>query len=237
MRYLLFFCFIPLFVVAQTQQEDVPVHLREIPISNLSIDLGISQPAGKYGDISRSGLSAGVTYDVYFNKNIGLSSALKHTYNETAFESFRGSSNENESVTSLTTGLIATVTRQRFQIDGFLRAGIGFIDANDGTYKSLNDNKFYNASSIENTSFVTTAGLRFNYYFRRSVQVFFSPQYETTIGKPSNYEILEPGIIPSTIVENRDLNIANFTLSIGVKIALGPTYTNGELRDDTVLDN
>jgi hypothetical protein len=238
MRLLLPLLLFPIVLAAQTSIDTVAVHLREIPKHNLSIDLGIAQPINEYGNIARSGLSIAVAYDYYLNKTIGLSVAGRQTYNETAFIN-RSSAPQNEKMTSVTTGLIVSKTFNRFQIDAFLRGGIGFIDTNDGIYRSANDNEIYGADNAlsSKSSFIIDSGLRFNYYFRRSVQLYFSPQVQQTLSKPLKYRNTIQSILPSTADNSKKLNISNLIFSVGVKIAIGRKYTSGELRDDREADN
>lgn len=239
MRILLFLIILPFTAFAQETVTDLPLHLREIPRHNVSIDLGIAEPIGDYGDIARSGLSVGLTYDYYFNKNLGISAGLRHTYNETAFDDAGNANPQNERSNSITAGIVGSKTINRFQIDGFLRAGIGFLDTNDGTFVSRNNDEAYSTFNreVKNSSIVLDVGARFNYYFRRSVQVYFSPQLQTTLSQPQDYTILRPS---NDFVNNNEttaINFSNLIFSLGVKFAIGKQYTNGELRDDSEPDN
>jgi hypothetical protein len=238
MRTLVTLLLFPVFIIAQTATDSIALHLREIPRHNLSIDIGIAQPVGNYSNIARSGLSVGLSYDSYFNKNIGLTSAIRHTYNETAFVGSANQEPKNESITAITTGIVVSKTYDRFQIDAYARAGLSFINSNQGSYSSRNDEEIYNIGLTDGgNSFVAQAGLRFNYYFRRSVQIYFSPQFESTIEKPLTYTLVEPFSPPFFQGESKQLNISNLLFSVGVKFAIGRKYTSGELRDDSEPDN
>ncbi|BAO56441.1 autotransporter outer membrane beta-barrel domain-containing protein [Nonlabens marinus] len=242
MRKLLLFIILPGITIAQTTETDLTLHLREIPRQNLAIDLGIAEPIGDYGKIARSGLSVGIAYDYYFSKNIGLSFSGRHTYNETGFTMQpNGPSPQNESSTQITAGFLASKTFNRFQIDAFARAGVSFLDVNDNGFASDNDDRFHLINEdTKDSSATLDLGLRFNYYFRRSVQLYFSPQLQTTIGKPLVYdtssELLSsnPGDL---VLTRRESNLSNLLFTVGVKFAIGREYTNGELRDDSELDN
>jgi len=243
MKALLFLLLFPVLLSAQPSNDTIPLHLREIPKHNLSIDIGIALSNGDYSDVARTGLTVGVAYDSYFSKIIGLSLGLRHGYNETGFTMQpNGPSPQNESFTQITAGLIASKTFNRFQIDAFARAGIAFLDVNeDNGFASDNDDRFHFINEdTKDSSATLDLGLRFNYYFRRSVQLYFSPQLQTTLGKPLVYntssELLSsnPGDL---VLTRRESNLSNLLFNLGVKFAIGRTYTNGELRDDSALDN
>ena len=231
----------PFLLVAQTVDNNIPVHLREIPRHNLSIELGLVEPTGDYRDISRSGLGVGISYDYYFNKYAGLSIAARHTYNETALAA--NEDVDNNSLSSITAGIITSKTFNRFQIDGFARLGVGYLSTNDRAAVSQNNGQIYarDKEKSKDIPLVLDVGLRFNYYFRRSVQLYFSPQYQTTLGNALAYNNRQNIFDPSdpVFVDNQQpsFNFSNFIFSVGVKIAVGKRYTNGELRDDTELDN
>ncbi|WP_090752666.1 hypothetical protein [Nonlabens sp. Hel1_33_55] len=240
MNRFLFILLFPVIIFAQADQNDIPLHLREIPRHNLAIDLGIAQPLGDYGDVSRSGLSVTGTYEYYFNKNVGLSIAGRHTYNETALAA--NYDVENTSLSSLTAGIVVSKTLNRFQVDAFGRFGIGFLSTNEGDAVSQNNQQNYSLDNdaFEEVPIVIDAGLRFNYYFRRSVQLYFSSQYHGSLGDALAYDnrrniiSIDPdfqtGLRPS-------FDVSNLIFSIGIKFALTPEYTSGELRDDSELDN
>jgi hypothetical protein len=234
MKALLFLLLLPVLILAQTPNDSLLLHLREIPKHNFSIDLGIAEPSGDYGNIARSGLTAAVVYDLYVRKNVGVSTALRHTYNETAFEPFRNSQPQNESLTSLSIGPIFSFTFNRFQLDGFARIGLGFIDTNIGEFTSLNNGEYYNVDNNANktTSVAVDAGLRFNYFFRRSVQIYFSPQYQATLGDALNYRITQPEVTPVNFDDTYGFDYSNLLFTLGVKFAIGRKYTSGELRND-----
>lgn len=237
----LLFLLFPIISIAQTPADSVALHLREIPRHHLIVDLGIAQPLGNHTDVARSGLSIGATYDYYFNKNIGLSTSLRHTYNETAFTMQPdGPAPQNESLTQLSVGLVASKTYHRFQLDGYTRIGIALLDVNeDQGFASDNDDRFHFINGdTKNSSAVLDFGLRFNYYFRRSVQVFFSPQIQTTIGNPLVYNTSIESLSSNPIdlqATRREANFTNLLVTVGVKFAIGSEYTSGELRND--LDN
>ncbi|WP_194850447.1 autotransporter outer membrane beta-barrel domain-containing protein [Nonlabens antarcticus] len=239
---LLLFLF-PILVIAQTDDAELPLHLREIPKHNLSIDLGIAEPTGDYGNVARTGLTAGIVYDGYFNKNIGLSLGLHHGYNETAFTMQpNGPSPQNESFTQITAGVVMSKTINRFQVDGFARLGILFLDVNDTNgFASTNDDRFHFINGdTDDSSMVTHAGLRFNYYFRRGTQIYFSPQFLTSLGKPLVYNTsIERLSSNPTDLQGfrRESNLSNLLFTLGVKFAIGRKYTSGELRDDSSWDN
>ncbi|GAL75779.1 hypothetical protein JCM19275_1662 [Nonlabens ulvanivorans] len=88
------------------------------------------------------------------------------------------------------------------------------------------------AANSKSASAYLEGGLRFNYYFRRSVQLFFSPQYNTTLGNPIGYNYIDENSTTFIPEEVRTINASNFTLNFGIKIALSPEYTSGEDRYD-----
>lgn len=243
MKHVLFLLLFPTLLIAQTADVVKPLHLRDIPKHNLSIDLGIAIPNSDYKNVARTGLTAGLFYDGYFTKNIGLSLGLRHGYNETGFVMQPdGPSPQNESFTQVTAGVVASKTINRFQIDAFARTGVAFLNVNDDNgFTSENDDRFHfiNADT-KDSSAALDLGLRFNYYFRRSVQIYFSPQLQTTLGKPLVYntslELLSsnPGDL---VLARRESNLSNLLFTVGVKFAIGRTYTSGELRDDSDPDN
>jgi hypothetical protein len=226
---------------AQENNQNPMLHLREIPKHNLAIDLGIVEPLGDYNNIARTGLSAALIYDFYFNKNIGLSLAGRHTYNETAFETLGNGNPQNEVMNSITAGVIGSKTFNRFQMDAFARLGIGFLSNNDGLFLSRNDDEAYfsTTNTSKDTNLVLDAGLRFNYYFRRTVQVYFSPQLHTTIGDAYKFEPLPLSSTSSSTLRtnNSSIGFSNIILALGVKFSIGREYTSGELRDDGESDN
>lgn len=219
-----------------------PVHLREVPRHNFIIDLGVTQPHGDFKDVSRSGLNLGAEYVYYFNNKIGLGVNLRHQYNEFGYLDFRNDGNtavtdNSYTNTSLAVGPAFSYTKNRFQLDVFAKAGVAFLNnpennisqtgiGNSMPFTSDNENSSTSSLYIE-------GGLRFNYYFRRSVQVFFSPQFNTTLGDPLSYSYREENattVIQPTI--NKEINISNLLFNVGVKIAIGKEYSNGEKRID-----
>ncbi|PRP66581.1 hypothetical protein [Nonlabens agnitus] len=241
MNRLLLLLIFPAIVIGQSANENVPVHLREIPRHNLSIDLGIAEPTGDYQDISRSGLSVGLTYDYYLNKNVGLSIGARHTYNETAFATAYDV--DNTSLSSLSAGIAGSKTFNRFQVDAYARFGIGYLNTNSQDAVSQNNQQNYspNNDAIKEFPLVLETGLRFNYYFRRSVQLYFAPQYHGSLGDAlaydnrrdiffSNDPVFQTGLQPS-------FDVSNLIFSVGIKFALNAQYTRGELRDDSEPDN
>ncbi|AZQ44246.1 hypothetical protein [Nonlabens ponticola] len=236
MRYLILLLVLPCLLCAQQSNDSIPVHLREVPRYNLMVETGVALPIGDYGNIALSGLSIAGSYDYYFNKRFAFTAAVKHLYNETAFENSGTGIPKNETLYALTAGVLGSKTYNRFQIDVYGRTGIGFLDTRRGTFLNGNNEIFYTNEnqSITSVSTIFDAGVRFNYYFRRSVQVFFSPQYVTTIGSPLEYNILGPAVSsqPQVARELVEYNLSNFIVSFGVKFSLGKRYSNGELRKD-----
>lgn len=228
-------------IIDSTQVDNsdlVPVHLREIPRHNLLISGGILQPLGNYGDISKSGLNVKLGYERYFNKNIGISTAISHSYNEfysalSEAESMIVNTANNFTNTSLELGGVYTVRDNRFQLDTFLRGGISFLNnpeneviestlANDIPILTSDNN------ASKDTALSATVGVRFNYYFRKQVQLFFSPTYSTTLGDAIVYN--------DALGKTINANMSNLNFNIGIKIALGKTYSNGEQRAADIDD-
>lgn len=220
--------------------EDV-LHLREIPRHNLIVDLGIAQPTGDYADIARAGLGLGVEYLYYTNKKLGFGISLRHQYNEFGYLDFQNDattdvSDNNWTNTSISIGPTYSYTKNRFQFDAFLKGGVAFLNTPDNSVKLSNSfSEAFNSNTgyEKSTSAYLETGIRLNYYFRRSVQVFFSPQFNTTLGTPISYYTQDtiPEIPLLTLIVN-DINASNLTFNIGVKIAIGKEYSNGELRVD-----
>lgn len=218
----------------QTGNDDVPVHLREIPRHNVLISGGILQPLGNYGDFSRSGLNVQLGYERYFTKNFGLSTAITHSYNEffsalTDEDALVSRTTNNFTNTTLDLGLLYTVRDNRFQFDSFLRAGVSFLNnpTNQVIASTGIGNEIFiqsNNAASSDTALSSTLGVRFNYYFRKQVQLFFSPMYTTTWGDSIVYQY-RPG-------QDFKANMSNLSFNLGVKIALGKTYSNGEQRVD-----
>ncbi|MGB3590530.1 MAG: autotransporter outer membrane beta-barrel domain-containing protein [Nonlabens sp.] len=244
MKYLTLF-FILLAIGANAQIDEItkgvdsaqiPVHLREIPRHNIVVTAGIAQPLGDYKFAANAGLNLGVGYDYYFNKSFGLSSQLSHSYNEYGiaranFTDLTIQGDDNFTATSITMGAQYSYTSRRFQLDLFARGGVAFLNEINNTASATGAgdiivNVFdYNANESLSTAAVIESGLRLNYYFRRNVQLFFSPQVTTTLGDSITYNT---GI-------NNDLstvNFANLTFNVGLKFSLGKTYSNGEQRLD-----
>ncbi len=219
-----------------------PVHLREIPRHNLIIDLGVTQPAGDFKDISRSGLNIGAEYAYYLNNKIGLGVSLRHQYNEFGYLDYRNDENtavsdNNYTNTSIAIGPTYSYTKKRFQFDVFAKAGVAFLNNPENRISQIGiGNTIPFSSDNENSSspsMYIEGGLRFNYYFRRSVQVFFSPQFNTTFGNPLSYFYNDENattVIPS--YQKNDINVSNILFNVGVKIAIGKEYSNGEKRLD-----
>jgi hypothetical protein len=218
--------------------DEIPVHLREIPRHNLIISGGILQPMGDYGDISKSGLNIQLGYERYFNKNIGLSAAIGHSYNEfysalSEEETVINNTANNFTKTTLELGGVYTVRDNRFQFDSFLRGGISFLNnpVNEVVETSLTGNTILLSSNNDvsnDSAFSATVGVRFNYYFRKQVQLFFSPMYSTTMGDSIVYN--------DALGRTINANMSNLNFNIGIKIALGKTYSNGEQRAADLQD-
>jgi hypothetical protein len=218
------------------------VHLREIPRSNLVIDLGITQPNGEYGAIARAGLQIGAEYVYYTNKKLGLGISLRHQYNEFGYQDFQDDDNTSVTRNDYTNTTIAigptySHTKKRFQFDVFAKIGVAFLNHPKNSISQIGiGNTQVFSSDVQNeqvSSAYLEGGLRFNYYFRRSVQVFFSPQYNTTLGSPIAYSYRDDtstAIIRPMIFKN--INASNLIFSVGVKIAIGKKYSNGELREN-----
>ncbi len=224
---------------AQNQASDsIPLHLRELPRHQLSASLGIAQPLGDFKSIAGSGLAVGLDYEYYLDNKWGISVGARHASYQSAFDRIDGSSFDNERLTSITLGPVLSIQWNRFQIDALARGGIGFLDLN----QSLGGFFMFETLIIPeeiNTAFTADAALRFNYYFRRSTQLFFSVQYQSTISKPIDYNVSADfdfdklSIIgPLEPRYNQSIDLSGLALSVGVKIALGRKYTSGELRVD-----
>jgi hypothetical protein len=221
------------------------VHLREIPRNNLVLDFGITQPSGNYGDIARAGLQIGAEYVYYSNKHLGYSISLRHQYNEFGYLNFQNdgatSVTQNDySNTSIAIGPTYSHTKKRFQLDVFAKFGVAFLNHPENNISQVGIGNTQIFSSDAQNEQVSSAyiegGLRFNYYFRRSVQVFFSPQYNTTLGNPIGYSYRDDNstaLIQPQIFKN--INASNLIFSVGVKIALDKKYSNGELRESDEL--
>ncbi|MDP5077305.1 MAG: autotransporter outer membrane beta-barrel domain-containing protein [Nonlabens sp.] len=230
-------CYLLMFltVIAVAQQDSTyidAVHLREIPKHNLAVDLGVAQPLGDFNDFAGSGLSIGLTYEKYNNKNWGTSIALRHQSNQSIARNanvvFEGSNTTYEH-TSIALGPVYSYTNNRFQVDIAPRLGILFLNAPlDERYANAVGDILYplelDRANSSRRSLYGEVTVRFNYYFRRSVQVYAAPTFTTAFGEPYNY---------LSFPENVAVNPSNFIFNIGVKIAIGPKYSNGELRDDT----
>ena len=215
------------------RSKSIPLHIREVPRHNLMLDAGIVESMGDYADIARSGLNINVGYDYYFHKNMALSTNLRHAYNEfgvnlSAQQDVSVDDRENYSITAVTAGIHLSTRKNRFQMDGFARGGMAYIESPDKVVLFLGDIIGFR-SDVENTK--DTAGyaefgLRFNFYFRKEIQLYFTPMYSTTFSKPLAY----------TLTTNERSNITNLHLNIGVKIAVGDIYSNGEKSDRSLSD-
>lgn len=240
--------FISVTAIAQDEltqvKPDVAVHLREIPRHNFLLEVGIAQPSGDFKDISRTGLNLGLDYTYYANKYIGLSAGLRQQsiqfgYLDSATNVNNMITNNNYATTSIAIGPTFSYTINRFQIDGFFKGGVAFynnptnsvdrIDASGALMATIFQS---DAANSKDSSAYLEGGLRFNYYFRRSVQVFFSPQWNTTLGNPLGYSFLADDSTGFSPEEVRTVNISNILFNVGVKIAIGPEYTSGEDRYD-----
>jgi hypothetical protein len=218
----------------QNDSIDSPVHLREVPKHNLRIAFGLAEPASDFRNVANAGLSVGVGYDLHFNKNFALSTQLQHTYNEFGINRqpdviYMQTGDENWSATSISLGPQFSYQSGRFQLDIYTRAGLKFVSAAENviTTQVLSPFTVVDTRNIEvdDTAFMLNGGVRFNYYFRRSVQLFFEPQYSTGLGDN----------IAFRSDNNRQLTTGRFNnllLSVGVKFALGKQYSNGEMRLD-----
>ncbi|WP_431471778.1 outer membrane beta-barrel protein [Nonlabens sp. SCSIO 43208] len=221
---------------AKGQNDSIPkdaVHLREVPKHNLVIDLGLSSPTGDYKDVAVSGLNIGAGYDFYMDKHWALTASTRYVYNE--FSPIGSSqqttinNEENWSAFTLAIGPQYSFTNNRFQLDAFTRIGFQFIDEQEtsATSSLIETNYATDSENFNTTAAVLQVGLRFNYYFRRSVQVFFSPQYMSTLGEPIAY------FSGNGTVDRKLTNFSNILFNVGLKIAIGPEYSNGEMRDDS----
>ncbi|EAS18879.1 hypothetical protein BBFL7_00324 [Flavobacteria bacterium BBFL7] len=223
---------------------ETAVHLREIPRHNLALAFGVAQPFGDYSDVARSGLNVGLDYTYYTNKYLGLSAGLRHQYNEFGYLDTDTNpqnviSSNNYMTTSITVGPTFSYTKNRFQLDVMFKGGMAFYNNPEN---AVINNELQDAPSrvlyqsddanSKSASAFIEGGLRFNYYFRRSVQLFFSPQLNTTLGKPYGYNFLDESSTSFNPEEVRTINASNFTLNFGIKIALTPEYTSGEDRYD-----
>jgi len=244
---LLIVLFVAAFGFAQTDSlqlkgtQDV-IHLREIPRNNLIVDLGITQPIANYGDVARSGLQIGAEFSYYTNKHLGLGISVRHQYNEFGYLDFQNDdrtnvTSHNWTSTSIAIGPTYSYTKGRFQFDVFAKTGVAFLNNPENRVSEIgigNTQVFSNDPANDSASSAyLEGGLRFNYYFRRSVQLFFSPQYNTTLGKPIAYSFRDNNST-APIQQNifKKINASNLIFSVGVKIALGKEYSNGENRVD-----
>lgn len=218
----------------KAQNEEIPVHLREIPRHNLLISGGILQPLGNYGDIARSGLNIQVGYDYYLNRNFGISTSLTHSYNEffpnyINNDEIIATTTNNFTNTSIGAGLVYSIRDNRFQLDLYARGGVAFL-SNDDNNVTLSSSPLDNSTirtipsqSNDRSAYVDT-GVRFNYYFRKQVQVFFSPGFSSTLWDSIVFQTSPTEVFVT--------NMKNLQFNVGVKIALGKTYSNGEQRID-----
>ncbi|ARN77561.1 hypothetical protein BST97_05915 [Nonlabens spongiae] len=218
--------------------EGAPLHVREVPRYNLSVGFGVSQPLGEFKDVAGAGLNIGVSYDYYFNKNLALSTGFNHAYNE--FRANDRETNENADVrevanyqkASFSLGPLLTLRDNRFQFDAYGRLGYSFLNTDPkqaiipvaqpliGQFPEFN---FYQPEESKDGSMYMELGLRFNYYFRKQVQLFFNPALASTFGEPVAF---------TRGSESYGVNMTNLHFNIGVKIALGKEYSNGEKRVD-----
>jgi len=240
MKNLLLFLLCCGWMQAQKPKYQDDVHLKEIPKHNLSLDLGIQQPLGNYGNLALSGTTIGLGGSTYFNKHWGISGGLKLANNVSALTNV----NNNERFDdwrqiNVSLGSVYSHTLNRFQIDIFLRGGISFIDLDDSndfsttsdTIGPFTSELFLISENSKDTAVLLESGVRFNYYFRRSVQLFFSPQFSTTLNNPLLFkQTIDQD--QNTLTPEQSMNISNLVLSVGIKIALSPQYSNGNYRVD-----
>lgn len=223
---------------AQKPKYQDDVHLKEIPKHNLSLDLGIMQAVGEFSDLGLSGTIIGLSGSTYFNKHWGITGSFKFTGNTNALSDINNEERfDNWRQASLSIGGVYSYTKNRFQIDAFLRGGISFVDldssnelsfTNDFTEPFTGEFTLISENS-KDTASIAEAGLRFNYYFRRSVQIFFSPQFHTTLNNPL---LFKRTINQDTLGPDQSINLSNLIFSVGIKIALSPQYSNGNYRVD-----
>ncbi len=220
------------------ENDEIPLHVREVPRHNLSVGFGVSQPMGEFKNVAGAGLNIGVSYEYYFIKNLALSVGFNHAYNE--FRANDQETNEaagvreiaNYQKASLSLGPLLTLRDNRFQFDAYGRLGYSFLNTDPkqaitpvaqpliGQFPEFN---LYQPEESEDGSIYTELGLRFNYYFRKQVQLFFNPAFASTFGEPVAF---------TRGSESFGINMTNFHFNIGVKIALGKEYSNGETRVD-----
>lgn len=230
---LLFLTTATLSVAQEDTTPSLDLHLREIPKYNLAIDVGVAQPLGTFKDFAGSGLTIGLTYEAYKNKHWGMSIAARHQSNQSIARNASFISDAPQVYfehSSLAIGPVYSFTRNRFQLDLAPRLGMQLLNKPiDGRYAgNVNGIPFpiqLDGDSASDAALYSEFTARFNYYFRRSVQVFAAPTYTTTFGKPYDFK---------SSPTNEAVNPSNFLFIVGVKIALGPTYSNGELRDDSI---
>ncbi len=220
------------------------VHLREVPRHNMLLELGVTQPTSDFGDVARAGLNIGLDYTYYTNKYIGLSAGVRHQYNQfgyldTDVNQENEISSNNYTTTSIAIGPTFSYTKNRFQLDAFFKGGLAFYNNPDNTVvnneiQDAPSRIFYQSdqANSKSSSAYIEGGLRFNYYFRRSVQLFFSPQYNTTLGNPIGYNFLDENSTSFIPEEVRTVNASNLMFNFGIKIALTPEYSSGEDRYD-----
>jgi len=211
------------------ENKELPLHIREVPRHNLLIDFGILQSTGDYADVARTGLNINLGYDYYFNKNFALSGSLRHAYNEFGIDvedqtPFSDNNDGNYSKTSIAAGFNLSLRDNRFQFDTFLRGGIAFINTPNQLIGTMGDIVLFQSDPNESASSsgYGELGVRFNYYFRKQVQLYFSPMYSTTFSEPVEF----------TLNGRQNVNMSNLHFNVGIKIALGKTYSNGEKREE-----
>ncbi len=215
-----------------------PVHLREVPKHNLRIAFGIAEPLSTYQNVANTGLSFALGYDLHFTKNWAMSVQLDHTYNEFGIArqpdlEYVQMGDDNWSSLGLSVGPQFSFQSNRFQLDLFARGGLLFLGetVNSITAQTLPPQTAVQVDSgnMDGANFLVNGGVRFNYYFRRSVQLFFEAQYSTSVEDIVEYNTFNG----DKFVTGR---FNNTILSVGVKFAIGKKYSSGELRIDDYPD-
>ncbi len=230
---LLFLVIATLSVAQEDVVQNMDVHLREIPKYNLALDMGVAQPLGTFNDYAGSGLTIGLTFEACKNKHWGMSIAARHQSNQSMARNANFISDAptvSFEHSSLAIGPVYSYTRNRFQLDIAPRLGVQFLNKPvDNRYAGSDGAIIFpiqlDSTNASNAALYGELTTRFNYYFRRSVQVFAAPTFTTTFGEPYSF---------TNSPANVAVNPSNFLFIVGVKIALGPKYSNGELRDDSL---
>lgn len=209
-----------------------PLWLREVPRYDAVLDFGFMEPVGSYADVARSGLNIGVGLEYHATRNLGISFSGRYMFQDFGFASFEagdggGDAHKNFAVAA---GPLVSLPMGRFQLDAYGRGGLFFLNTPEQI--AVADGQGSNVLSLPDRSSSTAtyldAGVRFIYYFRTNVQLFFSPGIMTTLDEPLVYLQVDDSGASSRFSEN----VTNMTFNLGLKISLGRRYSNGEMLTD-----